>query len=61
MQEYCICCGHDIDAHIGWEGESWGCTYSVIIPHGEYGCDCTEFKLDNLRLIEDIAKTRNLI
>ena len=60
MVEYCIC-SHDKDGHCGWEGEPTGCTYSVEIAHGTACCQCCEFKLDNLRLIEDIAKLKHLI
>lgn len=59
MEEICLC-GHLKSEHKGWEYEPTGC-------QGEDGsvvggiCECSEFKLDNLRFIEDEAKKRKLI
>lgn len=61
MEEYCVC-GHRAVVHLGWESESTGCTYSSTkFIQSDYGCECSEFKLDNLRFVEDEAKRRNLI
>jgi hypothetical protein len=59
MIEYCVC-GHLRLGHKGWEHEPTGCTESVIPFTGRF-CSCQEFKLDNLKLIEHLAKERNLI
>lgn len=64
MEEYCVC-GHSKNIHNGWEGEPTGCDSFAI--GSEYfeerylDCHCSEFKLDNLRFVEDEAKRRNLI
>ena len=61
MKEYCVC-GHNINEHAGWEGEPTGCTYELSSRWTHYdSCQCSEFKLDNLRFVEDLAKKRNLI
>jgi len=60
MIEYCYC-GHNINEHDGWEGEPTGCTYSVEIAHGTQCCYCSEFKLDNLKFVEDLAKQKHLL
>jgi rRNA-processing protein FCF1 len=50
--EYCVC-GHDKEIH----------EYLRVngIPVHSFGCECIEFKLDNLRFIEDLAKEKGLI
>jgi hypothetical protein len=62
MEEYCVC-GHSKLQHTGWENEPTGCGEVVPGSIEEYNdmCFCSEFKLDNLRYIEDEAKRRNLI
>jgi len=60
MIEYCVC-SHNINEHCGWEGEPTGCTRSIQIVHGEQCCQCGEFKLDNLRYVEDLAKQKHLL
>jgi hypothetical protein len=59
----CIC-GHTKHVHIGWGGDSTGCNFAFLEdvqePWERY-CLCQEFKLDNLKLIEDLAKERKLI
>jgi hypothetical protein len=63
MEEYCVC-GHVKLSHTGWENEPTGCgdvaTIGFIEVYNEM-CECQEFKLDNLRFVEDLAKRRNLI
>lgn len=59
MKEYCIC-GHSIREHKGWEYEPTGCQGDDSSVVGGI-CECSEFKLDNLRFVEDLAKERNLI
>lgn len=60
MKEYCFC-GHTKIKHAGWEGEPTGCTYSIEIAHGTKDCGCPEFKLDNLKYIEQLAQQKGLI
>jgi hypothetical protein len=60
MIEYCVC-SHGWDEHCGWEGEPTGCTYEVEIAHGSVCCPCSEFKLDNLRYVEDLAKSKHIL
>jgi len=59
--EYCVC-GHEKDAHASLEGK---CEAEVIWKdrNGYLSCGifCECFKLDNLKLVEDLAKERNLI
>jgi hypothetical protein len=59
MEEYCIC-SHLKSRHNGWEGEPTGCC-SLSGQDRRLICECSEFKLDNLRFVEDEAKRRNLI
>jgi hypothetical protein len=58
VQEYCVC-GHRVDSH-----SSWQC-HGTIEHHnnGTYytECSCVKAQLDNLKLVEDLAKERNLI
>ena len=60
--EYCVC-GHDS----GWHFKTaprLDCFANVEKNfNGRYyaNCPCNEFKLDNLKLIEDLAKERNLV
>ena len=61
IEETCVC-GHLKTTH-GWATR---CVHTEIgfTKDGHKGlwkCICTEFKLDNLQLIEDLAKERRLI
>ena len=63
--EYCVC-RHERELH--WALRSTSCAATIgigstILPDVEtrIGCECKKFKLDNLKLIEDIAKERKLI
>ena len=54
IAEFCIC-GHEhyTDSH---------CKDFYDVDENYYGfCKCQEFKLDNLRFIEDLAKAQGLI
>jgi len=55
--EYCVC-GHSKEDHVGWEHQPTGCNEWIGTINT---CDCDEFKLDNLRLIEQLAKQKGLV
>ena len=65
--EYCIC-RHKKNAH--WDNIINNCYYEgmnlhdlmfINAPDNITGCKCRKFKLDNLKLIEDLAKAKGLI
>jgi len=57
MTEYCVC-GHTKKQHeLRYGGKCWYEGHdSKSYPH-----PCEVFKLDNLKLIEDLAKERKLV
>lgn len=66
MQEYCVC-NHEESWHYYPPYISRTCNFRTE-KHTEWmpgtyyqNCSCNNFTLDNLRLIEDLAKQRNLI
>jgi hypothetical protein len=54
--EYCVC-GHNYKVHRYWGPPNCWVKDKV----GHLICPCESFKLDNLKLIEDLAKERKLI
>jgi hypothetical protein len=57
--EYCLC-GHLVATHTGAFYDD-PVTFRLYNPSACYVCGCPQFKLDNLRLIEDLAKERGLV
>ena len=53
--EYCVC-GHTKKIH----GIYSECEKGWYFFKGE-GCECESFKLDNLRLIEELSKEKGLV
>lgn len=69
MEEYCTC-GHEKNMHtsetnkLSWQDKEFcvSCCYEYLdIKYSSHSNWEHSFKLDNLRLIEQIAKQRNLI
>jgi len=72
MTEYCVC-GHRLRKHLGRPSPKLDfhckeCYDNLLkvapirgVRRGELMACLHEFKLDNLKLIEDLAKERNLI
>jgi hypothetical protein len=67
IKEKCIC-GHPVEAHTPsyskqkmWKNAHYmkDACYAGFDDH--MPCSCFKFKLDNLRLIEDLAKERKLV
>lgn len=66
----CIC-GHASGKHVVWlsdlksntySDELKNCTYHTYNEGNDYiPCGCLKFKLDNLKLVEDLARKKNLI
>lgn len=61
LTEYCLC-KHPQADHTGWENEPSGCKSTLILydPSASV-CNCCKFRLDNLKLIEDLAKQKSLV
>ena len=57
MIEYCVC-GHDYTAH-GCTSGGWCFPCYNKAPLGVESCE--QYKLDNLKLIEDLAKEKGLV
>ena len=61
--EICIC-GHDKKAHadryFGTNEIPKSDCFFIVAANGTF-CKCMIFKLDNLKLVEDLAKERNLV
>jgi hypothetical protein len=59
MIKYCVC-GHSENFHAsklyGFKANE--CRIMIV---SDEQCGCWKFKLDNLKLIEDLAKEKNLI
>jgi hypothetical protein len=54
--EKCVC-GHEKYYHMNVSGMGcWACPDGFFVA-----CGCKRFKLDNLTLIEDLAKERSLV
>jgi hypothetical protein len=58
--EHCIC-GHSYNIHciLGKTNHPKAC--AARATNGNYSDGCMMFKLDNLRLIEDLAKEKGLV
>jgi hypothetical protein len=54
---YVCMCGHEFDSHY----RKKFCLLVIVLGCGGGTCKCTEFKLDNLKFIEQLAKKRNLV
>jgi hypothetical protein len=59
MNEPCMC-GHNKNEHVSEAIPGYN-TQVCLDPITRLVCECYNFKLDNLKLIEDMAKEKGLI
>ena len=57
MNEFCVC-GHTFNYHVDHTDVGIG---KYCVGQLNPDCHCSTFKLDNLKLIEDLARKRNLV